>query len=336
MKKDYSVSCSRFVAMCFIVLCHIMQYDSFSTSIYGGEEIEWAFWFNVGVQMFLFLSGYLYGKKEKFNTISFYKKSFPKLLVDYYVFLILVLIIIKIIPIWSISVDEIKNLFLMSNVSQGLGHLWFVRTILFCYLFTPILFEIINYFNKHSDFKFYIYSLNFLILVHILLIKHFPYFSPAWINCYILGMLYSKIENKSQIKIFEISTIVLSLSMVLMQFRVDYFNGSLPNIIMNKYQFFCEYVHVLLGISLIFIIRYIFNYFFKGKEFVILNWSDKYSYDVYLTHHIFIQSPIACVNFISRRFIAIPLAIFLSVITAVVLYNLSKYVKFYSKNIFHY
>lgn len=63
INKDYSISYFRFIAMCFIVLCHIMQRDVFSTSI-AGANIKWAFWFNIGVQMFLFLSGYLYGKKD--------------------------------------------------------------------------------------------------------------------------------------------------------------------------------------------------------------------------------------------------------------------------------
>ena len=65
-----------------------MQREGFS-SWFNGIHIEWAFWFNVGVQMFLFISGFLYGKKDKIEAVGFYKKSFPKLLVDYYVFIVL-------------------------------------------------------------------------------------------------------------------------------------------------------------------------------------------------------------------------------------------------------
>lgn len=79
--KDYSISFVRFIAMICIISCHIMQRDGFSTYIYGAR-IEWAWWFNVGVQMFLFISGYLYGQKDKIDTVSFYKKAFPKILVD--------------------------------------------------------------------------------------------------------------------------------------------------------------------------------------------------------------------------------------------------------------
>lgn len=73
--KDYSISCARFIAMCFIVACHMMQRDGFASNI-NGAHIEWAFWFNVGVQMFLFISGVLYGLKDKIDIVLFYKKSF--------------------------------------------------------------------------------------------------------------------------------------------------------------------------------------------------------------------------------------------------------------------
>ena len=76
-EKDYSISCARLIAMVFIVACHMMQMDGFSSDI-KGAHIEWAFWFNVGVQMFLFISGYLYGKKDRIDIVEFYKKNFPK------------------------------------------------------------------------------------------------------------------------------------------------------------------------------------------------------------------------------------------------------------------
>ena len=75
--KDYSISCVRLVAMCFIVACHMMQRDDFATVIFGAH-ISWAFWFNVGVQMFLFISGFLYGKRDRVDTVSFSKEHFLK------------------------------------------------------------------------------------------------------------------------------------------------------------------------------------------------------------------------------------------------------------------
>ena len=45
---DWSISCIRFIAFTFIIICHILQYF--------GNGLCW--WFNVGVQIFLAISGF--------------------------------------------------------------------------------------------------------------------------------------------------------------------------------------------------------------------------------------------------------------------------------------
>ena len=54
----------RFIAMISIILCHIMQ-NLGNISCY---------YLNVGVWLFLFISGFLYGKKDISNVTVFYKK----------------------------------------------------------------------------------------------------------------------------------------------------------------------------------------------------------------------------------------------------------------------
>ena len=62
------------IVMLMIITCHVMQYYDFFL----------AWWFNVGVQIFLCLSGYLYGWKKIENIIEFYRKRLLKILVPYY------------------------------------------------------------------------------------------------------------------------------------------------------------------------------------------------------------------------------------------------------------
>ena len=47
--RNYNISVIRGIAVCMIVSCHIFQ----------GLHIELAYWMNVGVQIFLCMSGYL-------------------------------------------------------------------------------------------------------------------------------------------------------------------------------------------------------------------------------------------------------------------------------------
>ena len=197
MKKNYAISCARCIAMCLIIICHIMQRDKFVTII-NGASIQWAFWFNVGVQMFLFISGLLYGKKEKIEPIVFYKKVFPKILIDYYIFIGIMLVVIHFSPLMKIDNKDIISLLTFSKTIGGLGHLWFIPTILFCYLLTPIFSNILNSFKKDNDLTFYIKTLILFIIIHIVVKSFFLYFKPAWINCYYLGMVYSHIEKRNK------------------------------------------------------------------------------------------------------------------------------------------
>ena len=51
---DYGIGFARLLAMISIVICHVFQ----------ALESPLCYYFNVGVQVFLFISGYLYGKKR--------------------------------------------------------------------------------------------------------------------------------------------------------------------------------------------------------------------------------------------------------------------------------
>ena len=328
-KKDYSISCARFVGMCFVVVCHLMQREGFS-SWFNGIHIEWAFWFNVGVQMFLFISGFLYGKKDKIEAVGFYKKSFPKLLVDYYVFIVLMLILISLSSLMSVDKYDVLNLLTFSGTVDGLVHLWFVPTILFCYLLVPVYSEIVNSINKHGNLRFVVESVLLLLIVHMVVWRFFVFFIPAWINCYVIGMLYSKIEQRQTLKhAFYIVAIASCVIIISIQFAFDYFiYGDLSEFNSSNISSFTQYGHVFLGIVLIILIRFIYDKLGTiVRNHFVLDWSDKYSYDVYLVHHVFILSAFGCVEFISNRWVAIPLAIVLTIFSSMLLNAVSTLIR---------
>ena len=329
--KDYSISCARFIAMIFIVACHMMQRDGFASDIYGAH-IEWAYWFNVGVQMFLFISGYLYGRKKKIDTVVFYKKSFPKLLIDYYVFIVIVLVAIHFSSLWDTDLSGVIGLFTFSGTIPGLGHLWFIPVILFCYLLVPVFSEIIGAIDKRSDMRFWIESILLILLIHVVVKRLFPTFNPAWVNCFVIGMIYSRLEQRSVVnkRVFAGGVIGFCLLIIPLQFRLDYWpHDEFPWFIESRYGYFQNYGHVFLGILIVLIIRFIYNRISHSPSSThfILRWSDKYSYDVYLAHHVFVQSAFGCVEFISNRWIALPLAVVLSLLSAILLYHISRFIR---------
>lgn len=327
--RDYSISFVRLIAMIIIFICHVMMQDEFHSTI-KGAEIGWGYWFTVGVQMFLFISGFLYGKKENIYIVEFYSKSMPKLLVNYYVFVLVMLVVIHFSPLMSITSENVFKLLTFSGTVPGLGHLWFIPTILFCYLLLPIFSEIIKSIDKHRDFRFIVESMILILIVHLVVKLFLSKFSPAWINCFVFGMLYSKSEKRKKCKkLFIIMSVIACLVFVPIQFKIDYwYKGELPGFISYRYWIFIHYVRVFLGIVLVILFRFIYNKFFiNHSSYYILNWSDKYSYDFYLVHHIFVYSAFSIVHFISNHWIAIPLALTLTIISSILLCNVSNFIR---------
>ena len=111
--RQTSISAIRFIAMLMIILCHFLQYYA--------NELAW--WFNVGVQIFFVLSGFLYGNKAIDSPIPFFAKQFKKILLPYYLFLIPVIVIYVIFAPEYISISSIvKSLFCAGTIG-GIGHL---------------------------------------------------------------------------------------------------------------------------------------------------------------------------------------------------------------------
>lgn len=186
-KKELSISLLRLISMSMIVVCHILQF-------YGNEL---AYWFNVGVQIFLIISGYLYGQKSRINSIEFYKKNFKKILCDYWICLIVVLLFYQLYTPQYINFENvIKAIFGVSNGIPGLGHYWFISTILICYLVTPML-------SKYLNGKKDIVNFLFIICFNELIFHFLPYFDGAWINCYCASFYYARMkENIKNDKLF--------------------------------------------------------------------------------------------------------------------------------------
>ena len=87
LQKDYSISLIRLISIIFIILCHFFQYfDHF---------LAWHF--NIGVQLFLIISGFLWGYERYKNfDIARWWKSTKKIMFDYILVCIITFLLNKI------------------------------------------------------------------------------------------------------------------------------------------------------------------------------------------------------------------------------------------------
>ena len=277
MEKDYSISAVRFFATCFIILCHILQFL--------GNEL--AFWFNVGVQMFLCISGWLYAKKRISNGFVFFLKNFLKLYVGY----LLVTFLFGIVGFIKgyVSLREIIHGFLAWSTFNGGSHLWFIPTILLCYFITPFLQEFFDFVKVKSSKAWRIFWIVVFFLGLHLTVKGFlRFFTPAWIVCYILGYLLGRESNKILEIILCVIALIFNICKIILVYGIKV---QVEGQYAEYYNVYLQYTHVLLGVLLVLCIAKLCNLLdIKQKRTLckILDISDAYSYPIYLVHQFFI------------------------------------------------
>jgi len=286
LERNRSISSVRFIAMIFIVLSHLFQYySSFPFLI-----------FNIGVQLFFIISGILYGNKLVSNYKEWFKKRFKKVLIPYYLYVIISALALLIVNDYSVLKEIWKYLLILPGVFSSsivLGNLWFVTIIVICYLMLPLLqrFD----FSKNRAPVFYLKLL--LVLLVLLVLEYITglYKFTSNLFCFISAYYftrrytYFKLEAGLLLSIFKRFLIILTpLVFVYYIYYIPSNEGVSFLLLIPKYL-----APFALGITLYNLLHYLFS---DPKLPRAINrllekcvtYSDKYSYYIYLTHHLFI------------------------------------------------
>lgn len=283
-EKEYSISFIRLLAFCFIVACHIMQF----------LELELAFWFNVGVQVYLCISGYLYGQRDIDDTIRFYHKRFKRILIPYYIVIIPVILLQFVFASSFINPILAVKVMFLNDTLRGGGHLWFISTILFCYAITPLINKFIR--NEVNKNRYIIKTLISLEICTLFCGAFATFYHPAWICCFIIGYVIGVNKYRSFYKRKSIMIIFVLLSLQnIVQIFLDYVIGiELSGTIGAFYMLWSRYNHVWLGVLLFIIGQDVFeriNYSKHLKLVSAFELSDYYNYEAYLVHQFIILGP---------------------------------------------
>lgn len=307
------ISVIRFVSMVMIIACHICQY----------YNNEWAWWLNVGVQMFLIISGFLYGSKSIKEPISWLKRNFSKILLPYYVFLFTTIFLYTFFCPESNSIKSVVESIFCVGTILGIENIWFVGYILFCYLLTPYLVMLTEKWSDKKESTVLMRIALFFGVFYIVSDLIDFYFQPDKILCYFIGYFFAFLirnyGDKYYKRIFYIS---LPMAIISKIFFVHLRGNGFPLV-----GYIGLYSHILLGVSLVFGLML----FFKGLDVVLnkikclLDFSDKYSYCIYLAHQLFILSPLTFMQLTNNKFMNICIALVTAVVAGVCLqYTSSK------------
>ena len=142
LNKNIKISLCRVLATIMIVICHFGTAYNYSSI---GQ------FFQSGVQVFIFLSGLLYGEKRIANSNTWLLSRWKRVSVPCYLhvlFLLLFCIIVNAPFFWQGVVLIFLNLegyhhiitFIPNNwVVPGTGHFWFITMICLCYVIVSII-----------------------------------------------------------------------------------------------------------------------------------------------------------------------------------------------------
>lgn len=301
-RRSCAISWMRFLSMSMIVMCHFFQHY--------GNELAW--WFNVGVEVFFIISGFLYGQKEIDNTIDFYKKRMIKIIFPVWIYLLFFTAFMFVVNRSYVSGRNIYNAFWGSVPYKGLEHLWFVPYIMFCYFITPLL-KIIR--KRTAKNKLSINVFLFLAFIFIWELAYHSYkfyFQPYLVACYIAGYFlgnaffyWGGVQDKQR-RFLHISIFSVLVALILNSIRIyiKYFaNHSSTGNLFNTYE---HYSHVALGMAIFCLCFWAFR---KSEYNFLLQLSDKYSYDIYIVHHFIINSNYSILNYIDNPLIGICISI---------------------------
>lgn len=293
-KEVDALNCIRWLSTIAIIVCHILQkYNN-----------EWAYLFNIGVQIFFFLSGFLYGRKRITDTKAFFIKRFIKIYIPYIIWVGISILFLYLYTQVSIKPSDYFNLLFLRDTITGLRHLWFIKVLFLCYLLLPLIDKLFN-------------RLSLVVNVIFLLVGFFGVFfignsTFIWCFIYYLGFFCGRYD-KSFLPIILISlTLILGVS-----FYTDI------NIKIFSVQ--STLVYLLKGMiaTFIFLLSYLLlrNLKFITKISRVL--SNSGGYFIYLTHGLFILGPLSVLEFSNSYSFNIILALSLSILSAWCLYLVS-------------
>ena len=334
-KKNYGYSIIRFLGALLIFVAH-------TVSVFGHAVLNDMLGpFTV---VFLMLSGYLYSGKDLSVPESrpgFVVKNFLKILIDYYLVALLVFIpAYCLVKPEMITGTNLKNLIFCRGGWNGIHHLWYIPHCLFGYLIIPMLYDAKAFAKKKNRLISVILGL--LLLTEIILRVFQDALVAGTFFTFIFGYFRPEIEKKKLDNKFLAVSLPLSLIVRGVTLWVKHYGAPSGAVVLTGrvyylFVFVFDFAFNLFGICLFMLIKKLFTNIKVGKTLErFLDLSDRYAYDFFLVHMIFVIGCLSVLGKLGNTALEVLLSFVISLAAAVVIGKLRELVskpifKFYNR-----
>lgn len=319
--KDYRISAIRMMCTLLVVVLHIFQqFEAVKPSIHVVTD-----WLNLGLVMFFCISAFLYSKRNRFDGVRWWFHRYKELILPSIIVGLTVLIVFC--ARGQLDADKIKCTLMSCTGFQVWSQpkwmfieLWFLSYILFCYATLSFVHKIPC--NKGSDKVFWgvlilgsmLMQVLFLVLETVLKVELFSV--GVLLRFYIPYFVFRRydIEDDSLKKIM-IWITMMTFSAVGLICIIRYTDiVALPAAI-EELAFI--YTQTLAGFTVFYWLYHFLK--FVDKPFILLRFSDYYSYEIYLTHCLFIAYRSSVISAFNYSLVSVTFALALTILASVLL-----------------
>lgn len=301
-----------------ILLCHFFQ----EAKVYILGEV-----FISGVPLFFIVSGYLAGLK-KCISFSWVLKRAKRILKPYYLWILPIMMIYICINNNAVSLKQF--MFLITNIQglnyiywkaecyeavAGFGHLWFVTVIMVCVVLTPFVSKLIDRITLSKKRILGIILIITLVLQPLGVAMGFQF---SYIITYFIGFVLAKFPMEFSKVRHAVITIFLIMITIIRVVARNFIDGS------NLYDRYIALVSAtMLALWIfytVFFVRYLWpNVFDKKTKWKIVQFFSGISYEIYLTHYLFLRGLWPFGDYIKNSTLSNILVLFATVATAKIL-----------------
>lgn len=329
------ISYVRVLSMLSVICVHLCQKSSYPIIVALAQV------FITGVTSFILITGYLFGKKA--NDIN-YPRSMnqwllnraKRILIPYYLIVFIILILNQYILDQQITISKVIMFLLCIQdycgdyfyQISGMGHLWYISLCVLMYIVLFVLFKFRNCLKKYGNIILLLIYLTQLFITIFVNYKvgRYLFYIAILISAFYIALKPYKIYKfgKKGYLFFTLMVLILWLIRIYL-----YYLGCDTYIYNNIYTCYTQYI----GSIWIMITAYCIYVCGKLKTNKFILFLDRISFEIFLTHFMFIDGPLNIMGLSGYYILDCLLVIICSVLSGWILSVLNNYILNYINKI---